>query len=81
MQPGQTVLLQGTGGVSKFGLQIAHAAGAKTNVTSSSDEKLVKAKPLGATHTIHRCPISFRRHLLRHNRGSRLGSPIPTACS
>lgn len=53
MQPGQTVLLQGTGGVSTFGLQIAHAAGATTIVTSSSDEKLVKAKQLGATHTIN----------------------------
>ncbi|KAJ5235456.1 uncharacterized protein N7469_004624 [Penicillium citrinum] len=53
LQPGQTVLLQGTGGVSTFGLQIAHAAGATTIVTSSSDEKLVKARKLGATHTIN----------------------------
>ncbi|KAF6825246.1 zinc-containing alcohol dehydrogenase [Colletotrichum plurivorum] len=53
LRPGQVVLLQGTGGVSTFGLQIAHAAGAVTIVTSSSDEKLVKAKELGATHTIN----------------------------
>lgn len=53
LQPGQTVLLQGTGGVSTFGLQIAHAAGAITIVTSSSDEKLVKAKELGANYTIN----------------------------
>jgi NADPH:quinone reductase-like Zn-dependent oxidoreductase len=49
----QTVLLQGTGGVSLFGLQIAHAFGATTIVTSSSDEKLARAKSLGASHTIN----------------------------
>ncbi|HEU4636132.1 MAG TPA: NAD(P)-dependent alcohol dehydrogenase [Edaphobacter sp.] len=49
----QTVLLQGTGGVSLFGLQIAHAFGARTIVTSSSDEKLQRARALGATHTIN----------------------------
>ena len=53
LSPGQTVLLQGTGGVSMFGLQIAKAAGAMTIITSSSDEKLVLAKKLGATHTIN----------------------------
>lgn len=53
----QTVLLQGTGGVSLFGLQIAHAFGATTIVTSSSDEKLQRAKTLGATHT-----VNYRTH-------------------
>lgn len=48
-----TVLLQGTGGVSVAGLQIAHAAGLKTIVTSSSDAKLQKAKGLGADYTIN----------------------------
>jgi NADPH:quinone reductase-like Zn-dependent oxidoreductase len=50
---GQTVLLQGTGGVSVFGLQLAHAMGMQTIITSSSDDKLAKAKKLGATHTIN----------------------------
>jgi NADPH:quinone reductase-like Zn-dependent oxidoreductase len=50
---GQTVLIQGTGGVSLFGLQIAAAVGATVIVTSSSDEKLARAKALGATHTIN----------------------------
>ncbi len=50
---GQTVLLQGTGGVSVFGLQFAHAMGMQTIITSSSDDKLAKAKKLGATHTIN----------------------------
>jgi NADPH:quinone reductase-like Zn-dependent oxidoreductase len=47
------VLLQGTGGVSVSGLQIAHASGFKTIVTSSSDEKLEKAKSMGADFTIN----------------------------
>jgi NADPH:quinone reductase-like Zn-dependent oxidoreductase len=50
---GQTVLLQGTGGVSVFGLQLAHAMGIRTVITSSSDDKLSKAKKLGASHTIN----------------------------
>lgn len=53
IQPGQTVLVQGTGGVSLFGLQLAHAIGAKVIVTSSSDEKLEKAQALGAWKTIN----------------------------
>ena len=48
MQPGDYVLLEGTGGVSVFGLQFAAAAGAKPIITSSSDDKLAKAKTLGA---------------------------------
>ncbi|KAI0322156.1 NAD-P-binding protein [Amylostereum chailletii] len=51
--PGETVVCQGTGGVSIFALSLAHAAGATTIVTSSSDEKLELAKKLGATHTIN----------------------------
>ena len=50
---GQSVLLQGTGGVSIFGLQFAHALGIQTIITSSSDDKLAKAKKLGASHTIN----------------------------
>ena len=50
---GQTVLLQGTGGVSIFGLQLAHAAGAQVIITSSSDEKLARAKNLGADYGIN----------------------------
>ena len=50
---GQTVLLQGTGGVSVFGLQFAHAMGMQAIITSSSDDKLGKANKLGATHTIN----------------------------
>jgi len=50
---GDTILLQGTGGVSLFGLQFAKMIGAKAIVTSSSDEKLEKAKALGADEVIN----------------------------
>jgi NADPH:quinone reductase-like Zn-dependent oxidoreductase len=53
LMAGSTVLLQGTGGVSIFGLQFAHATGIVPIVTSSSDEKLVRAKALGAAHGIN----------------------------
>jgi NADPH:quinone reductase-like Zn-dependent oxidoreductase len=51
--PGKKVLVQGTGGVSTFALQLAHAAGAEVIVTSSSDDKLARARELGAKHTIN----------------------------
>lgn len=53
LQPGETVVLQGTGGVSVFGLQFAHAAGYRTLITSSSDEKLARAEALGADHRVN----------------------------
>ena len=53
IQPGDYVLLEGTGGVSTFGLQLALAAGAKPIITSSSDEKLARAKALGAVGTVN----------------------------
>jgi NADPH:quinone reductase-like Zn-dependent oxidoreductase len=51
--PGQTVLFQGTGGVSIFALQFAKAAGFRTILISSSDEKLARAKELGADEIIN----------------------------
>ena len=50
---GETVLCLGTGGVSTFALQIAKAAGARVILTSSSHEKLARARELGADETIH----------------------------
>jgi NADPH:quinone reductase-like Zn-dependent oxidoreductase len=50
---GQTVLTLGTGGVSLFALQFAAAMGAKVIATSSSDEKLARARALGAAETIN----------------------------
>lgn len=54
---GQTVLVQGTGGVSIFATQIAVAHGARVIVTSSSDANLARAKELGASDG-----INYRTH-------------------
>jgi len=54
LAPGQTVLLQGTGGVSLFGVQVAKAAGARVIITSGDPAKLERAKALGADHVIDR---------------------------
>ncbi|MBZ9721996.1 MULTISPECIES: NAD(P)-dependent alcohol dehydrogenase [unclassified Mesorhizobium] len=51
--PGQTILIQGTGGVSLFALQFATAFGLRAIVTSSSDEKLERARKLGAWQGIN----------------------------
>ncbi len=53
LQAGDTVLTLGTGGVSIFALQLAVAAGARVIITSSSDEKLVRTRELGAWETIN----------------------------
>jgi len=50
---GDTVLVLGTGGVSIFALQIANLLGARVVVTSSSDEKLERARELGAWKTVN----------------------------
>ena len=50
---GDTVLVQGTGGVSIFALQIARMLGATVIATSSSDEKLQRARDLGAAHGVN----------------------------
>lgn len=53
LKAGDTVLALGTGGVSIFALQIAKAMGARVAITSSSDEKLEKARSLGADFTVN----------------------------
>lgn len=53
LKAGDTVLLLGTGGVSIYALLIAKAMGARVAITSSSDEKLQKAKELGADFTVN----------------------------
>jgi NADPH:quinone reductase-like Zn-dependent oxidoreductase len=53
LKPGETVLILGTGGVSIFALQFAKMQGARVILTSSSDQKLTKAKGLGADETIN----------------------------
>jgi NADPH:quinone reductase-like Zn-dependent oxidoreductase len=53
LKSGDTVLVQGTGGVSIFALQFAKAHGARVIATSSSDDKLARVKQLGADETIN----------------------------
>ena len=53
VQPGERVLIQGTGGVALFALQFAKLAGAEVIMTSSSDEKLARVTQMGADHAIN----------------------------
>ncbi len=53
LRSGETVLVQGTGGVSVFALQLAKSFGATVIATSSCDDKLEKLKRLGADHLIN----------------------------
>jgi NADPH:quinone reductase-like Zn-dependent oxidoreductase len=53
VKPGDTVLTQGTGGVSLFAMQFAKMCGAQVIITSSSDEKLKQAATMGADETIN----------------------------
>ena len=70
VQPGETVLLLGTGGVSIFALQLAKAAGARVIMTSSSDEKLARARALGADVLInYRARPQWSVEVLSHSDG------------
>ena len=53
IKPGDSVLVQGTGGVSLFALQFARLAGARVIVTSKSDQKLARAIEMGASDGIN----------------------------
>jgi NADPH:quinone reductase-like Zn-dependent oxidoreductase len=53
LRPGDSVLVQGTGGVSIFALQFARLAGARVIVTSSSDAKLARVREMGASDLIN----------------------------
>jgi len=71
IKPGDTALLLGTGGVSVLGLQLAKAAGLRTIITSSSDEKLQRARELGAHHTInYRTTPEWQEEVLRFTHGA-----------
>jgi len=70
MEGKETVLVQGTGGVSIAGLLIAKAAGMRVIVTSSSDEKLARAKQLGADEGInYRTTPDWEGEVLRLTEG------------
>jgi NADPH:quinone reductase-like Zn-dependent oxidoreductase len=52
LKPGETVLVQGSGGVSTFALQFALAAGARVFVITGSQAKVDRLERLGAEHVI-----------------------------
>ncbi|OTP74377.1 zinc-dependent alcohol dehydrogenase family protein [Caballeronia sordidicola] len=73
LNAGHTVVVQGTGGVSLFAVQLAAANGATVIITSSSDEKIARALELGATHGINRHKTPDWQHEVRkltHGRGA-----------
>ncbi len=72
VRAGETVVVQGTGGVALFGLQIAKAHGATVIVTSGSDDKLARAKALGADHGVNRLSENWVEavHRLTGDRGA-----------
>ncbi len=70
LQPGHTVLVQGTGGVSVFALQFAKAAGCRVIATSGSDQKLETMKALGADALInYRATPRWEEEVLRLTEG------------
>lgn len=71
VQPGETVLLLGTGGVSVFALQLAKMAGARVVMISSSDEKAQRARALGADEVInYRACEDWENEVLRLTDGT-----------
>lgn len=88
---GSTVVVHGTGGVALFGLQFAKAHGANVIVISGSDDKLARAKTLGAAHGVNRQSEDWVEavyrltddqgadHILETVGGSHLGRSIEAA--
>jgi NADPH:quinone reductase-like Zn-dependent oxidoreductase len=70
-RPGQTVVVQGTGGVSLFALQIAAAMGAQVIVVTGSEDKARRARALGATHALDRTAVADWAAAVREITGGR----------
>jgi len=67
LKPGESVLILGIGGgIASAALQVAKFLGARIIVTSSSDEKLARAKQLGADHGINYCTADFPKDVRSH---------------
>ena len=70
IKAGDRVLLLGTGGVSTFGLLIARACGAEVYMTSSSDDKLERARELGAAQTFnYRSEPDWQKGVVERSQG------------
>lgn len=77
---GDWVLLEGTGGVSLFALQFAKALGAMVAIISSSDEKLARARQLGADCTVnYRSVPDWDRVVLQATGGRGIDILVETA--
>jgi NADPH:quinone reductase-like Zn-dependent oxidoreductase len=82
LKAGETLLLKGTGGVSVFALQFAKIMGAKVIITSSSDEKLHKAKLLGADLLInYKTNTDWEQKVLELTEGKGANLALETAWS
>jgi NADPH:quinone reductase-like Zn-dependent oxidoreductase len=82
LRSGQSVLILGTGGVSIFGLQFAKLHGARVVITSSSDEKLARAKSLGADDVVnYRKNPDWEKEVLRLTDGEGVDLVLETAGS
>src|SRR5213593_4182634 len=70
VQPGEDVLVHAAGsGVGSLGIQIAKLLGARVIATASSDEKLVKARELGADETINYSSDDWPKQVRRLTNG------------
>ncbi len=79
VKPGDTVLVLGTGGVSMFALQFANAAGARVIVTSSSDEKIQRARKMGAFAGVnYKTYPDWQKEILTLTRGRGVDCVIET---
>lgn len=80
LHAGQTVLVQGTGGVAMFALQFARLHGARVLVTSSSDEKIDRCRALGAAGGVnYRRDPDWHRAVLELTGGEGVDHVIETA--
>jgi len=71
VKPGDAVLLLGTGGVSIFGLQFAKAAGARAIVVSTNEQKLGRARELGASEALNSTTVPEWQDRVRAATGGR----------
>ena len=80
LAPGETVLIHGIGGgVAVASLQLAKRIGAQVVVTSSSDEKLARARELGADHTVNYANVpDVAKAILDTLHGSRVDVVVDT---
>ncbi|KAJ5955843.1 hypothetical protein N7501_010122 [Penicillium viridicatum] len=80
LQPGQTVLVQGTGGVSLFAVQFAKMFGARVLAITSSDEKVAQLKELGVDAVVnYRTCLDWDREILALTDGKGVDQVIEIA--